>query len=312
MGLTPQEILMIDDLYKNARSSVKLNGEQSNAFNIEQGVRQGGTLSADLYKVYVNDLLNEICNTGFGGHIGTINCSAPTCADDLTITSNSQFEAQILVNIANDYSKRESYIIQPTKSVVLPIQTNTNAHNDTTLLMDDREMPTVDKTTHVGIQRSNCNTQLVTAEENIKKARRALYSLMASGLHGENGLDPSTSISTFRTYVMPILLYGLDVVMTNSKSLKILQSFYKKTIKQILSLPISTADPAIYLLSGLLPINAEIDIKIITLLGNILCSDKSTVEWKIANRQLKIKSCKSNSWFIDAKKICFKYQLTDQ
>ncbi|CAG2203169.1 unnamed protein product [Mytilus edulis] len=84
-----------------------------------------------------------------------------------------------------------------------------------------------------------------------------------------------------------------------------------KTIKQILSLPISTADPAIYLLSGLLPINAEIDIKIITLLGNILCSDKSTVEWKIANRQLKIKSCKSNSWFIDAKKICFKYQLTD-
>ncbi|VDI31296.1 Hypothetical predicted protein [Mytilus galloprovincialis] len=29
MGLTPQEILMIDDLYKNARSSVKLNGEQS-------------------------------------------------------------------------------------------------------------------------------------------------------------------------------------------------------------------------------------------------------------------------------------------
>ncbi|CAC5373908.1 unnamed protein product [Mytilus coruscus] len=156
-------------------------------------------------------------------------------------------------------------------------------------------MPTVDKTTHIGIQRSNCNTQLVTAEENIKKARRALDSLIASGLHGENGIDPSSSISTFRTYVMPILLYGLDVVMTNSKSLKMLQAFYKKMIKQILSLPISTADPAIYLLSGLLPINAEIDIKIITLLGNILCSDKSTVEWKIANRQLKIKSCKSNN-----------------
>ncbi|VDI47520.1 Hypothetical predicted protein [Mytilus galloprovincialis] len=205
---------MIDDLYKDARSSVKLNGENSNAFNIEKGARKGGTLSVDLNKVYVNDLLNEICNTGFGAHIGIINCSAPSCADDLTTTSNSQ------------------------------------------------EMPIVDKTTHVGIQRLNCNTQLVTAEENIKKARRALYSLMASGLHGENGLDRSTSISTFRTYVMPILLYGVDVVMTNSKSLKILQSFYKKTIKQISSLPISTADRAIYLLSGLLPVNAEVDIKI--------------------------------------------------
>ena len=40
-------------------------------------------------------------------------------------------------------------------------------------------------------------------------------------------------------------------------------------IKEILSLPISTADPALYILSGLLPINAEIDLKIMTLLANI-------------------------------------------
>ena len=31
-------------------------------------------------------------------------------------------------------------------------------------------------TTHIGIERSTCDTQLKTAEENIKKARRALYS----------------------------------------------------------------------------------------------------------------------------------------
>ncbi|CAG2224717.1 unnamed protein product [Mytilus edulis] len=62
----------------------------------------------------------------------------------------------------------------------------------------------------------NRREQIITAEENTKKARRAVYSLMASGLHGENGLDPSKSISTFRTYVMPILLCGLDVVMTTA------------------------------------------------------------------------------------------------
>jgi hypothetical protein len=32
-------------------------------------------------------------------------------------------------------------------------------------------------------------------DENIRKARRATYSLMGTGLHGENGLDPETSIS---------------------------------------------------------------------------------------------------------------------
>jgi hypothetical protein len=37
--------------------------------SIEQGVRQGGTLSADLYKVYVNPLLDILSNSGLGGKL---------------------------------------------------------------------------------------------------------------------------------------------------------------------------------------------------------------------------------------------------
>jgi hypothetical protein len=36
---------------------------------------------------------------------------------------------------------------------------------------------------------------MTTVTENIRKARRALYSLMGTGLHGENGLDPETAMS---------------------------------------------------------------------------------------------------------------------
>ena len=89
-------------------------------------------------------------------------------------------DAQILVNIANDYNKREAYILKPTKSVVLPNQTNSNTHNDVTLQKGGSEQ--LYKTTHIGTN----NTQLITAEENVKKAREALYELMASDLHGEN------------------------------------------------------------------------------------------------------------------------------
>jgi hypothetical protein len=49
-------------------------------FIIEQIVRQGGALSADLYKVYINPLLDILSNTGLGGKIGNIYCCAPTCA----------------------------------------------------------------------------------------------------------------------------------------------------------------------------------------------------------------------------------------
>jgi hypothetical protein len=37
----------------------------------------------------------------------------------------------------------------------------------------------------------------------------ATYSLMGTGLHGENGLDPETSISLLKTYILPISTYGL-------------------------------------------------------------------------------------------------------
>jgi hypothetical protein len=55
------------------------------------------------------------------------------------------------------------------------------------------------------------NSTQSTVNENIKKATRALYSLMGVGLHGENGIDPETTISLLRTYVLPILYYGLEI-----------------------------------------------------------------------------------------------------
>jgi hypothetical protein len=41
------------------------------------------------------------------------------------------------------------------------------------------------KTAHIGIQRHFKDSSTATIEENLKKSRRALYSLMRSGLHGE-------------------------------------------------------------------------------------------------------------------------------
>ena len=79
-------------------------------------------------------------------------------------------------------------------------------------------------------------------------------------------------------------------------------------MKQILSLYINVADPAIYILSGLLPIEAEIHIKAF---GSITRSEHTSIEWRLAERQLQVKSYDSNSWFMDIRKFCIKYNITD-
>ncbi|CAG2232446.1 unnamed protein product [Mytilus edulis] len=311
-GFSNQSILLIDNLYQNAVSYVKWdNSFSEDFFKIEQGVRQGGTLSADLYKLYINPLLNFLCDSGLGGKIGNINCCAPTCADDIALLACNPLDIQTMVDIAVDFSKREGYHLQPSKSVILPVKSKAKSM-ETNLgfwKLNDTVMPVVDKASHIGITRSQNNSAQTTVDENLKKTRRAIYSLMGTGLHGENGLDPETSIAMLRTYILPILTYGLEIVIPKGKILDNLQIQYKKLLKQILSLNINVADPAVYLISGLLPIEAEIHLKILSLFGNIARANKNSSEWRLAERQLQIKSFDSNSWFIDMKKICIKYNL---
>ena len=95
---------IINSFHENAASVIKWDGEMSGSINIEQGVRQEGILSADLYKVYVNQLLDRMYECGYGARIGDIICNAPTCADDLSSLSDNASELQVLCDIAYDYS----------------------------------------------------------------------------------------------------------------------------------------------------------------------------------------------------------------
>ena len=74
---------------------------------------------------------------------------------------------------------------------------------------DTKEAP------HIGLLQSDtiAKTMEINVEQNIKKARRTTYSPMASGLHGHNGIDPETSLQLFKTYVLPILLYGMEILL---------------------------------------------------------------------------------------------------
>ena len=82
---------VIYSLHNNIVSAIKWEGQMSTPFKVTQGVRQGGILSADLYKVYVNDLLDRMLHSNIGGHIGNIPCNAPTCADDMSSLSGQHF-----------------------------------------------------------------------------------------------------------------------------------------------------------------------------------------------------------------------------
>ena len=144
---------------------------------------------------------------------------------------------------------------------------------------------------------------------NIQKARRSMYSLMPAGLHGENGLDPQTVVHIFQVYVIPVLLYGLEVAVPSRANLDTLEIFLRTSLKQILSLPTNTASPAVHVLTGILPAEAMINKRVLALFGSICRLSDDSVEKRIGRRQLSIKSYSSHSWFVIIKELLIKYDL---
>jgi hypothetical protein len=100
--------------------------------------------------------------------------------------------------------------------------------NPIELKMKDTILSNVETATHLGIKHSKTDKKNImnTVDENIKKARRTAYSLMSAGFHGNNGLDPSTSIHILKTYVIPTITYGLEVLIPDKKNITRLDCFF--------------------------------------------------------------------------------------
>ena len=78
-------------------------------------------LSTDLYKVYQDGSINRIAVVEGRYHIGEICCAVPTCADDSASMSEELPPLKSQMSTAEGYSIMVEFLIQPDKSVVLPV-----------------------------------------------------------------------------------------------------------------------------------------------------------------------------------------------
>ena len=157
------------------------------------------------------------------GNIST-NCTDCTnCADDVALLSGNPDHTHILINMCNDYAHMEGYELQPAKSVALNIKAKSKKKslNVKNYKLGAKTMSTVESVVHHCIIRTTSLTENMTinVEENIKRARRSAYGLLGGGYNGNNGLDPDTLIHLLKTYITPVLLYGLELIIPKATPL---------------------------------------------------------------------------------------------
>ena len=244
--------------------------ELGQPYDVRQGVGQGRILSPTLYKVFMDCVLEALALTGSGYRIGGVYLGTPTVADDVMLLEKANVGFQRLLDSAHSSSIDNRYSIHPTKSEVasrnkLPVKVS----------LGTAVVPYVESVTHLGMARNLVNNN-DNVENRAKQSLNTLYALIPSGLHGENGISPFASRKVMISYVLPRLIYGLEVLVLTKTHIADLERTYCGMLRKLLSLREGTASAAVYLLMGLPPLEAEIHIRLLTTFGAItrmpLCS----------------------------------------
>ena len=131
-------------------------------------MRQGGTLSASLYKLYIHPLLEKLEKSTIGPSLGGAHIGTPTCADDMVFMANNEWDLQAMIDITELFAPQRRYTLHPTKSCVLYI----NQSGDDSLsqfYLCGKRMNTVDEMTHLGITRRNDRRLTHLVEERVKR-----------------------------------------------------------------------------------------------------------------------------------------------
>ncbi len=310
-GVQPHAWTVIKDMYYGLTSRIKWTGDLSEAFGISQGVRQGGILSTHLYKLYVNNLLLDLESYNLGKFIGSTYIGCPTCADDVLLIADSSSELQEMLSLAYTYSTESRYNIHPTKSAVVRrsvTKAQLSKESTTEFHLGQQIINTNELTQHLGMTRASHHENQHNIDERISLARRTLYKLMNTGVHGSNGINPKVGYKIYQVFVLPRLLHSLEVLPLNISQIKKLSDFHIGTLRKLQSLPQRTSSAAVYLLLGALPIEPELERRHLSLLYSILNS-KNTKLNEIRVRQTSLPESVPHSFFTRCSQIIERYCL---
>jgi hypothetical protein len=299
--------------YDDMTGSVTWRGKQGDRFKIYQGNRQGGIASTQDFKVYIGDLLELLLNSEFGAHIGSQCLGVIACADDLILLAPTEAEMNMQTLLTTSYANLERFEIHPSKSTISIAGLNSLETKFFTDLqpwhINNNPLPVTSNFTHLGVDHETTKasaTATCTVEARLKSARNATYALMGAGLHGVNGINPRVSIHIYNIYVLPRLLYNLEVIDINETNLKRLEVAHRRFLRNIQSLPTRTATPALYILTGVLPIEAQIDQRRLCMIPSL--AENPTI-LTLLTRQIAMKDGKSHSWIVKTQDALHKYKL---
>ena len=233
-NIQPDVVLLILCYLRNQSGRVCWNQYKGEYVFLDMGVRQGGILSPFLFKLYIDNLLNNISEENIGCTYGIVRMNILGYADDIVLLADTRENLSFLYTLLVDGIKSLELTMNSTKSKCM-IFTRSRNICETEIRLGEDVLEVVETYRYLGhiIER-----QLLDIDD-IKHQLNGFYAKFNSIFRNFKDVSIETFLFLFNSYCLPE--YGLPLwnvsYILNKHIFKTFETAFSNSLKKILGAP---------------------------------------------------------------------------
>ncbi|KAI5715018.1 hypothetical protein M8J77_009060 [Diaphorina citri] len=212
----------------NSKAKVRVEGEYTETFLVNTGVRQGDGISPLLFNIVLEKTLRKTKSVDKGVNFGpTINLLA--FADDIVLLAEKEEDLVSLAELLITEAKKVGLNVSCEKTKYMRIGGITQTVGN--LKVGEYQFQSCKEFKYLGVTITDTVTEQTEIENRLAAANRCFWSvqkLMSSKL-----LSRTTKLRIYKTIIQPVLLYGSEVWTLSKVSEKKLVTFENKILRKI-------------------------------------------------------------------------------
>lgn len=280
IGIKGKVFNIIKNLYNDAKSCVRYQGQISDYFNCNMGVRQGENLSPLLFSIFLNDLETFLKGKNEGIQIeftlDGLDCYIKLFvllyADDTILLSESADELQNMLNSLNDYCNRWKLEVNISKTKIIVFSRGlVKKYPKFTFANQDIEV--VKDYVYLGVTFNFNNKFNKAINKQLTQAKRALFSIVAKSRRLCLPID--IQLHLFDTCIMPILLYGCEI--WGFSNIKDIEIFHNQFCKRILNVGKNTINNMVLGELGRFKIEKQVKSRMLNFWARLISSKNTKI-----------------------------------
>lgn len=281
---------VINNMYKNIKSYISHNGQISDTFTSEIGLRQGENLSPVLFSMYLNDLQSCLHLNGAVG----IELRHPLdfdiwlkllvllYADDTVILSDSAEDFQRSLSLFNDYCKNWHLQVNMRKTKIIIF--GARQLNNFEFKFDDQIIEIIDQYHYLGVTFSSSGSFLKARKHVAEQATKAMHLLFTRANNSDLPID--LILKLFDHTVIPILTYGSEVF--GYENIDILEKVHNNFLRKITKARRSTPMSFLYGELGRYRISIIVKTRMISFWNRLILSKEQKISLQIYKYMLNL------------------------